>query len=146
MTTASIASSRRLLWAALALTGSAAFACSFSYSSESLSDSSRSSSDSSRSSAGGDHAAFRADVEQYTAAYVQGGGQRETAFFAGLGDLARRRGVSDWEAEPATWEAIGAGLARGDVSDAQRRAYEAAWAEGDADRASAIERGYAEAR
>jgi hypothetical protein len=135
---------RRASLVAVALVASIAFGCSFSYSSESFSDSSQSSSDSSRS--GDDDAAFRADVEEYTEAYVQAGGDREDSFFSGIGDLARKRGVSDWEAEAGTWEAIGRGLAHAEVSEAQRSAYEAAWAAGDPAKEGAIERGYADAR
>jgi hypothetical protein len=136
---------RRASLAAVALAASTALGCSFSYSSESSSDSSKSSSDSSRSS-GDDDAAFREDVEEYTEAYVHAGGDREDSFFSGISDLARKRGVSDWEAEPGTWEAIGRGLAHADVSEARRSAYEAAWAAGDPAKEGAIERGYADAR
>jgi len=123
----------------------ASLACSFSYSSESFSDSSKSSSSSSDSS-GSDNARFRDDVTQYTEAYVEAGGRQEESFLAGLGDLARKRGISDWESEPSTWEAIGRGLGRTDVTDAQRTAYEAAWAGGDQEKQSAMARGFAKAR
>jgi len=131
--------------AAAALVCAASLACSFSHSSGSFSDSSKSSSSSSDSS-GSDTARFRDDVTQYTEAYVEAGGKRDESFFSGLGDLARKRGISDWESEPSTWEAIGRGLGRTDVSDAQRTAYEAAWSGGDAEKQSAMARGFAKAR
>jgi len=147
---------RRAFGIALAVACAGSLACSFSYSSEGSSDSSKSSSDSSdssdssgssgSSSGGKESALFQKDVEQYTEAFVEAGGQREESFFAGLGDLARKRGVSDWESEPSTWEAIGRGLGRTNVKEAQRAAWEAAWADGDQARENAIARGFATAR
>lgn len=137
---------------AAALFCAASLACSFSHSSGSFSDSSGSFSDSSKSSSsssdssGSDTARFRDDVTQYTEAYVEAGGSQEESFLAGLGDLARKRGVSDWESEPSTWEAIGRGLGHTDVTDAQRGAYEAAWAGGDDEKRSTMARGFAKAR
>lgn len=133
---------RRALLLATGLACAGALACSFSYSSESFSDSSKSSSNSS----GSDESKFRDDVAQYTEAFVAAGGRQDESFFSGLGDLARKRGVSDWESEPSTWEAIGRGLGRSEASEAQRAAYEAAWAGGDEDKQSAMARGFAAAR
>jgi hypothetical protein len=137
---------RRLAVAAALLALSAALGCSFSNSSESFSDSSKSSSDSSDSSGGSDSALFESDVEDFTVAYVSAGGQREEDFLAALGDLARERGVSDWEAETRTWEAIGRGLGRSELRDAQLVAYREAWAGGDPARAGALARGLDAAR
>ena len=135
---------RRTFIVAAALVCSASLACSFSYSSGSSSDSSKSSSG---SSGGDDKKAFREDVSNYTEAFVEAGGaQQPQSFFSGLSDLARKRGVSDWESEPSTWEAIGWGLGRTDVNDAQRTAYESAWTNGDAARESAMAKGFANAR
>jgi hypothetical protein len=120
--------------------------CSFSHSSKSSSDSSTSPSKSSKSSSGEETARFHEDVEQYTAAYVQGGGKSAESFFSGLGELARKRGVSDWEAEQGTWESIGRGLGQAGVTDPERTAYAAAWAEGDTDRQRALDRGYEASR
>ena len=123
-----------------------AVGCSFSHSSKSSSDSSTSPSKSSKSSSGEETARFHEDVEQYTAAYVQGGGKSAESFFSGLGELARKRGVSDWEAEQGTWESIGRGLGEAGVTDPERTAYAAAWAEGDTDRQRALDRGYEASR
>jgi hypothetical protein len=136
---------RRAFTVAVALACAASLACSFSHSSGSLSDSSKSSSGSSGSS-GDDKKAFANDVSQYTEAFVKAGGEQQQTFFSGLSDLARKRGISDWESEPSTWEAIGRGLSRTKVNGAQRTAYEAAWASGDAERESAMARGFANAR
>ena len=137
---------RRAFNVALVIACAASFGCSFSHSSKGSSDSSKSSSDSSGSSSGGDTARFQKDVEQYTEAFVEAGGQREQGFFTGLGDLARKRGISDWESEPGTWQAIGRGLGRTHVNDAQVTAYETAWADGDPTRQSAMAKGFAETR
>ncbi len=93
-----------------------------------------------------DSKAFRNDVSHYTEAFVDAGGAQQDSFFSGLSNLARKRGVSDWESDPGTWEAIGYGLGRTEVNDAQRTAYEAAWANGDAERETAMARGFANAR
>lgn len=133
-----------ILAAVLALAGP--LACSFSNSSASSADSSGSSAKSSGSSSGKQSARFQQDVEQYTALFVEGGGRDESAFLAGIGDLARERGVSDWEAEAATWEAIGRGLGRSPLTEAERNAHAQAWTDGDADRVQALGRGAAAAR
>jgi hypothetical protein len=140
-----VQSLRRAFLVATGLACAGALACSFSHSSGSFSDSSASSSSSSDSS-GSDESKFRDDVAHYTEAFVEAGGNQEESFLAGLGDLARKRGVSDWEAEPSTWEAIGRGLGHTDVNEAQRAAYEAAWAGGDEEKQSAMARGFAKAR
>jgi hypothetical protein len=142
-----VAPRRLCLAVAAALVLASALGCSFSYSSESISDSSKGSSDSSGSSSGEkDAAAFRDDVTTYTAAWVAAGGRAVEGFFGGLGELARKRGVSDWEGEPATWEAIGRGLGRSDLSEAERIAYAHAWTGGDAAKTDALDRGLAAAQ
>ncbi|HTY19842.1 MAG TPA: putative lipoprotein [Myxococcota bacterium] len=130
----------------------ASFGCSFSDSSKSISDSvnhssdsSGKSSDSSSSSSKDKQSAFADDVVQYTQAYVQAGGSAQS-FFDGVGDLARKRGVSDWEAADATWISIGRGLGMTHLSDAELVAYEKAWAAGNSERMAAIQRGVAKVR
>jgi len=134
---------------AIGLFAATVLACSFSHSSESSSDSSNNSSESSShsSSPGGGskdatQTSFDRDVEQYTVAFLQAGGTDDDAFLAGIGDLARQHGVSDWEAELSTWEAIGRGLARSHASTAQRTAYQMAWSGGDSARETAMAKGF----
>lgn len=131
------------LAAVLALACTAALGCSFSYSSQSISDSSKSSSDSSRS--GDETARLREDVSDYTVAWVDAGGRDADGFFTGVGELARQRGVSDWESDADVWEAIGRGLGRAGVEPARRVAYTQAWTSGDGERRRALERGFAAA-
>jgi hypothetical protein len=139
-------STRSVRWALTAALLVAPLGCSFSHSSKSSSDSSTSPSKSSQSSSGEKSARFQQDVEHYTAAWVSGSGRGEAAFLSGLGDLARERGISDWEAEPGTWESIGRGLGRADVDAEQSAAYARSWSAGDAERQDALLRGYGAAR
>jgi hypothetical protein len=101
--------------------------CSISNSSESISDSisspsesiSHSSKSSSDSSGGGDDdapapesseetASYERDVSELTQAYLSSGGDLD-AFRSAVADLATNRGITDWEADPATTRAIGRG-------------------------------------
>jgi hypothetical protein len=137
---------------ALAAAAALVLGCSFSESSksisDSISDSSHSISDSSTSSSGGDdkssakEALYREDVGDFTAAYVRDGGD-VAGLQRGLGAIARRHGVSDWEAVDATWTGIGEGLRRADATPQQIDAIGGALAPGDEARRRAVERGYA---
>lgn len=150
---------------AVALVCTIALGCSISYSSNSISDSARNSSESSGHSSDSSVASsessspardkekskeeisrFDQDVEQYTLTFLGAGGSDEASFLSGLGDLARKHGVSDWESEPSTWEAIGRALARSQSSTAQRVAYQAAWTGGDAAKQSAVAKGISTAQ
>jgi hypothetical protein len=144
--------SRCLVAVAVAGLGLAGVGCSFSDSSRSSSDSvnhssesSGKSSDSSSSSSKDKKSAFADDLVEYTQAYVTAGGSAE-GFLDGVGDLARKRGVSDWEAENATWVSIGRGLGMTKLSDSQLVAYENAWAAGAPERIAAIRRGVMKVR
>jgi hypothetical protein len=150
-------SDRRKTWQTATLVGALAtgLACSFSYSSGSLSDSSKSSSDSvsnsSRSSSGSSspeekqQARYEQDVADYTEAYVVSGGS-DGGFLRGVGDIAEKRGVSDWEADTVTWQGIGRGLARVNPSAVQLEVYKSNWTGGDAAKMQSLEKGYASER
>jgi len=119
----------------------AALGCSISHSSQSSSDSSNTGSESSANSSdsssnsstsssdssGGDPApaeqAYRDDVRDYTASVLlaAGGfaGLRLDAFQNGLGAVARRHGIANWEVRSATWRGMGAGFARARASQEQ---------------------------
>ena len=99
--------------------------CSFSASSNSLSDSfassSKSSKSSSDSSAGssassspGD-SAYYDNVRSTTEAYAKSGGPFD-AYQKKLGDLAKERGVTNWEENLGTYAAIGEGLGQAKAS------------------------------
>lgn len=148
---------RRRPWLGVALVGTlaTALACSFSYSSKSSSDSSKSSSDSvsgsSRSSSGSSSPdqqqarRYEQDVADYTEAYVVSGGG-DGGFLRGVGDIAEKRGVSDWEADAVTWQGIGRGLARVNPSAVQLEVYKTNWTGGDEAKLQNLEKGYASER
>lgn len=121
-------------------------ACSFSYSSKSISDSVESSSRSSSSSSPrSNENAYREDVSDYVLAYVTSGGN-ESGLMSGIGDLAAKRAISDWEAEPYTWEGIGRGLGRTRISEVELDVYKKNWSEGDPVKMAGIQKGFEEAR
>jgi hypothetical protein len=134
---------------ALGLAGAAAISgCSFVHSSGSFSDSSASASRSSSASSASsrsDHAVLLDDVESYTESFVKAGGSQQS-FLEGVGDLARKRGVTDWEADPTIWKAIGRGLGRTNANPGSVAAYERAWTGGDRARMGEVERGVSEVR
>jgi hypothetical protein len=119
-------------------------ACSFVWSSESISDSVKSSSDSSSSSSpGSEEAAYQGDVRDYTYAFVTSGGSRAD-FRQGLTRVAEKHGVTNWEGDMATYVGIGTGLRKAKVNSAELQAYEESLAGKDAAKRQAIERGYAQ--
>lgn len=105
-----------VLFAMFAVSGCAVFSSSGSVSdsSGSVSDSTGSSSDSSTSSSGND-SAYREDIRTYTLAHVRADGSPEDLRL-GLSEIALTRGISNWEALPDTFIAIGAGLAAAGVT------------------------------
>jgi hypothetical protein len=129
--------------------------CSFSDSSKSSSDSSRSSSDSSksssdssasisRSSSPGDSAYFD-DVRTTTEVYAKSGGPFD-AYQKKLGDLARDRGVTNWEENLGTYVAIGEGLGSAKASPGLVETFKDRLAPpagaNSADKRAAIQKGY----
>jgi hypothetical protein len=124
-------------------------ACSFSYSSQSFSDSSKSSSDSSssssRSSSPNTGAAYRNDVSDYTEAYVVSGGS-DGAFLNGIGGLAEKRGITDWESDENTWIGIGRGLGKTPITNVQLGVYKENWGGGDPQTMQQIQTGFDAAR
>jgi hypothetical protein len=109
--------------------------CSISASSESSSASSASSSPESKETQ------YRNDVRDFTAAYVKSTGGFED-FRRRLGDLAKERGITDWETNLLTYEGIGRGLGKAKVSQVELDTYTANLAAGDPARVRAIRAGY----
>ena len=124
-----------LLIAALLLSAG----CSLSASSKSSSESSASSSAS--SSPESKETQYRNDVRDFTAAYVKSGGRIED-FKRRLGDLAKERGITDWETNLVTYEGIGRGLGRAKVSQIELETYTSNLAGMDPAKAKAIKDGY----
>jgi hypothetical protein len=122
-------------------------ACSIS---RSVSDSIESSSDSSSSvssssSPESNETKYRKDVESYTKAFVVSGGSDST-FMAGIGDLAQKRGITDWEANDNTWLGIGRGLGGTKIDKVQLDVYERNWTGGDAAKIKLIQKGFDQVR
>ena len=112
----------------------------FEWSSDSIASSSASSGSSGSSSR--DRAQeYRDDVRDYTAAYVQSGGQFDT-FNRGLSTIASKHGVSNWEADNNTYVGIGQGLRKGGVTPMQLSVWKSNLSGGDSSRAAAIQKGY----
>jgi hypothetical protein len=114
----------------------------------SISASSKSSSDSSASSSGssspGD-TAYYDDVRSATEAYAKSGGPFD-AYQKQLGDLAKQRGVTNWEENLGTYAAIGEGLGQAKASqglvDTLKERLAPAGSPNSADKQSAIQKGY----
>lgn len=113
--------------------------CSFSASSKSSSESSASSSAS--SSPESKETQYRNDVRDFTASYVKSGGQIQD-FKRRLADLAKERGITDWEANLLTYEGIGRGLGKAKVSQVELDTYTTNLAGGDPARSKAVKDGY----
>ena len=144
-------------FAAVVALAAASLACSFSYSSKSISDSITSSSksisdsvtsssdsvsDSSTSSSPGSAASrYRKDVESYTQAFVVSGGS-DSSFKSGLGEVAKKHGITDWEANDETWIGIGRGLGRTKIDDVQLGVYQKNWTGGDVNKIKLIQQGF----
>jgi|SRR5215470_1520823 len=116
--------------------------CSISRSSSSPFEwSSASSASSSASSSGNRAEEYRNDVRDYTAAYVQSGGQFD-AFTRGLSNIASKHGVSNWESDNNTYVGIGQGLRKAGVSPEGLNVWKANLAGGDSGKAAALQKGY----
>jgi len=126
--------------------------CSLSASSASLSASVESSSkvvsspfESSASSLKSAETRYREDVRDHTVSYLRSGGDVQ-AFQAELAEVARQRGISDWEASNATWEGIGEGLARAGVSGADFESHLFALTGSDAAKMATVRAAYERAK
>lgn len=112
---------------------------------ESSSASLASSSGSSASSSPARRESYRDDIRDYTAAYVKSS-QDLVQFRRGLADIAARHRVSDWESDMDSYVGIGAGLRQANVQPAQFEVWKTNLSEGDSEKASAMEKGYAKGR
>ena len=69
-------------------------------------------------------------------------GGRIADFDKKLGELAKARGITDWEENMATYDAIGQGLVKAGVNGVELDTYITNLANGDPKKAAAIRKGY----
>ena len=84
---------------------------------------------------------YRNDVRDFTASYVKSGGRMDE-FRRRLGDLARERGITNWEDNLVTYDGIGRGLGKAQASQVELDTYTANLSGGNANKAKAIRSGY----
>ena len=121
-----------------------AIGCSFSDSSVSISKSISSPFQSSSASSPSAQA-YQNDVADYTYAYVISSGQVDT-FMTGLGSIAERHGVTNWEADDATYIGIGQGLGNAEFTQTQVDVFARNVTNGDAKKTKLVQQGYDTAR
>jgi hypothetical protein len=97
----------------------------------------------SASSEGEEEVAFLEETQSYTSAFVAAGSVDKGAFQKGVSDIAARRGISDWEANPATWNSIGRGMAQADLNQGQVEDYAQSLAGGNEQVAALLMQGFA---
>jgi len=125
-------------------------ACSFSHSSDSSSDSSNSISDSSNSisnsssSFSGGGAKYEADVADYTYAYLKSTSSPPDYqdYLRGLSDIAKKRGISDWEDDAHTYKGIGKALKKAGIDGVGYETYKTNFAGSDPSKMQEIQQGY----
>ncbi|MDO9163788.1 MAG: putative lipoprotein [Methylococcaceae bacterium] len=117
--------------------------CSFSDSSGSISDSIGSISDSSSSFSGGS-AKYESDVEDYTYAYLKStSGTTDYADFQnGLSDIAKKRGISDWESDDHTYKGIGKALKKAGIVGVGYETYKKNFGDSNPTKMKQIQQGY----
>lgn len=114
--------------------------CSFSDSSASISNSISSPfASSSASSPGGE--AYQNDVADYTYAHFISSNQFDV-FWKGLANVAERHGITNWEADDATYLGIGRGIRRAKLSQTQLDVMAKNLSGGDAKKMKLIQQGY----
>lgn len=132
---------KRLLIVVLALLP---LGCSFYYSSESSVKTLTSPSRSSGSSSDDDDnakEAYRDDVRDFTATYAAEYEDLD-GFEDGLAHVARRHGITNWEADDTTYTAVGAGLKRAQVRAVDLERYESLVGRDAPSKIALIRRGY----
>lgn len=117
--------------------------CSFSESSESLSDST-SSIISSPSSLSGKNKKFQNEIADYTVAYIKSSQSSVgyDTFFKGISEIAAKEGITNWEQDSSTYKGIGKGLKKAEVEGVAYETYKKNFTEGDADKMSDVQSGY----
>lgn len=118
-------------------------ACSFSYSSKSISDST-SSIISSPSSISGESKKYRNDIADYTVAYIKSS-KTDTgynSYFKGISEIAAKSGVANWDQDALTYIGIGLGLKRSGVDGVAYETYRKNFGNNDPTKMENIQNGY----
>lgn len=122
-------------------------ACSFVDSSESISKSIASPFQSSSSSSPEEsETAYRNDVRDYTYAFARQSRTDRVAVLDGMPQIAKRYGISNWQADRTTWVGIGQGLAKAKVSPTELENYKQSLAADDSSHRADIQSGYSDYR
>jgi hypothetical protein len=131
---------RVMALAVMALSGLAMTGCSIS---DSISDSISSPFKwSSRSSDSSDkNESYQRDVRDFTEAYLRTSSD-PAGFRTGLASIAQKHGISNWEADEATYHGVGEGLGKAKVKQSQVEVYKTNLSGGDPVKAAAIQSGY----
>lgn len=116
-------------------------ACSFSTSSESVSDLASSPSSLSSST---NTKKYMSDVTDYTYAYLKSTSEPTdyADFQKGLSDIAEEHGISDWESDTHTYQAIGKALKKAHIAGVAYQTYQKNFADGSKANMRAIQEGY----
>jgi hypothetical protein len=103
------------------------------------------SSESSTSSASDRKEAYQGDIRTYVDLHARSGKDVAT-LGQGLTSIGEKYGISDWEAEMATFTGIGQGLARAAADQTTVEAYQKALSQGDPLKLTAMRKGYDQER
>lgn len=85
---------------------------------------------------------YRDDVEGYTYAYVRSSSLDYTGFQKGLGEIAAKYGITNWEAQPVTYNAIGRGLKKAKLTGVEYETFKKNLAAGEYSKMQDIQKGY----
>lgn len=116
--------------------------CSFSASSESSSTIVSSPFTSSSRSFSGKEKNYQQDVTDYTRANVRSSTTNYAGFRKGLGEVAEKHGVTNWEAQPLTYTAIGRGLKKAGLQGVEYETVKNNLAAGELTKMQDIDKGY----
>ncbi len=119
-------------------------ACSFSKSSESSSDSTSSvlSSPSKSSESSDSSAQYHDDVVDYTYAYVKSSEADFSSFKQGIADIAKEKGIVNWQNEPITFIAVGEALKKANITGISYDTYKTNLTNGDETKIKYLQQGY----
>ncbi|TGL64536.1 putative lipoprotein [Leptospira sarikeiensis] len=86
--------------------------------------------------------AYRRDVENLTAIYLQTGSTRSSEFISDLSELASKNGVVNWRSSESTYISIGRGLKKAGVGQEGFKSFASSFTNSKPQIAKALEAGY----